>query len=273
MSRTFGRDRVQWLAVVALVAACNGVSFNVLWAITQLGAGGALLNTFGVNPIFWFALLVAMAIAFEPDGAAPLRRGDTPVVAAVLLLAMVPVQWAGSAGVLLAACWLMLTAPRGSRAGRVGMILLALTASLIWGHLVLMFIGDGLVSLDARFVGWLAGTSSQGNLVDFTVGGDPIMITYACSSMHNITMAIQLWVALTQLLRIPIGPRAVLVGLAAIGANILVNGLRLATIVHNRESFDYWHEGTGSFLFAWLAIFVVAIITMLGCNALAPRRI
>ena len=273
MLRLLGRDRVQWLAVVALIAACNGVSFNVLSAISQLGAGAALLNTFGVNPIFWFVLVVAMAIAFEPDDAAPLNRSDAAVTAAVLLLAMVPVQWAGSAGVLLTACWLLLTAPRGSRAGRVGMILLALTASLSWGHLVLTFIGDWLVSLDARFVGWLAGTQAQGNLVDFTVGGDPIMITYACSSMHNMTMAIQLWVALTQLLRIPFGLRAVLVGLAAISANILVNGMRLATIAHNRESFDYWHEGAGSNLFAWLAIFVVTIITMLGCNALAPRRI
>jgi exosortase/archaeosortase family protein len=232
-----------------------------------------VLGTFGINPIFWFVLVVAVAIAFEADEAAPLRRGDGPVAGAVLLLALVPVNWAASAGVLIAACWLLLTSPRGSRGRRVGVILLALTASLIWGHIVLILLGDWLVWLDARFVSWLAGTQSQGNLVSFTAGGNPFAVAYGCSSMHNITMAIQLWVAMIQLLRIPIGLRVILVGLAAIVGNVLVNGLRLATIAHNRETFDYWHEGSGSVLFAWAAIFVVAIIIMFGCNALAPRRV
>jgi exosortase/archaeosortase family protein len=273
MLRILGRDRVQWLAVVAFVAVCNAVSFQILGSITRLGAGAALLNTFGVNPIFWFALLIATAIAFESDVAAPLRRGDGPITAAVVVLALLPINWAASAGVVLAACWLLVTAPRASRERRVVAILLALTTSLIWGNIVLILFGDWLVWLDARFVGWLAGTRSQGNLVDFTLGGNPFAVAYGCSSMHNITMAIQLWVAMTQLLRIPIGLRVILVGLAAIVANVLVNGLRLATIARNREMFDYWHEGAGGLMFAWLAVFVVAMIIMIGCNALAPRRV
>ncbi len=273
MMSILGRDRVQWLAVVALVAACNALSFRIIESITQLGAGAALLGAFGVNPIFWFVQLVAIAIAFETDGAAPLRRGDGMAAGIVLLLAAVPIASAASAGVLVAACWLLLTAPGGSRGRRVGAILLALTASLIWGQIVLILFGDWLVGLDAKFVGWLAGTRSQGNLVDFTVGGNPFLVAYGCSSMHNITMAIQLWVAMTQLLRLPISLRVALVGLAAIVANVLINGLRLATIARNRATFDYWHEGPGGAMFAWLAIVVVAIIIMFGCYALAPRRV
>ena len=138
---------------------------------------------------------------------------------------------------------------------------------------MLIFFGDRLVALDGRFVAWLAGTSANDNLVDFTTTGKPFMIAYPCSSMHNITMAIQLWVAMTQQLRIPIGLGALLVGLTAIVANILVNGARLTTIAHNRADFDYWHVGNGGTVFAWLAVFMVAIILMAGCYALAPRRV
>ena len=273
MLNLLGRDRVQWLAVMAAVAGCNALSYHIIWTITHLGVGAALINTFNVNPIFWFVLFVATAIAFETDDAATPRRGDGAIAVTVLLLALVPVNWAASAGVLIAAIWLVATSPSGSRGRRVGIILGALTASLIWGHIMQILFGDWLVGLDARFVSWLAGTRSQGNLVDFTGGGNPFAIAYGCSSMHNITMAIQLWVAMTQLLRLRLGLRVVLVGFAAIFANIFVNGLRLATIAHNPANFDYWHGGSGGVMFAWLAIFVVTLIVMIGCNALAPRRV
>lgn len=268
-----GRDRAHWLVVAALVAACNGLAGSLFSAVARKGPVGALFDTGGINPIFWFALLVAGAIAFEPDEPVPSDRRDWVVIAAVLLLAALPVVSAGSAGVLLAAAWLGWTSPAGSRGRRAALVLLALTASLIWGHFALMFLGDRIVALDGGFVGWLAGTESQGNIVGFSDAGKPMMIAYGCSSLHNLTMALQLWVAMTQLLRIPFGWKSALVGLAAVVANVFVNGLRLATIAHNRESFDYWHTGGGGALFAWAAVVTVAAVVMLGCHALAPRRI
>lgn len=273
MLSAFGRDRVQWLAVAALVAACNGISGTLLATFARDGLLASLFGTGGINPIFWFAMLAAGIIAFEPDRDAPPTSADWLVIAATFALALLPVVSAGSAGVLLAGGWLWLTGSAGSRSRRAGLVLLALTASLIWGHIVLMLIGDRLVALDGSFVAWLAGTSATGNLVQFDDGGRPMMIAYGCSSMHNLTMALQFWVAMTQLLRIPFGPKSLLIALAAALANILVNGARLATIAHNRADFDYWHTGGGGTIFAWIAVITVAAVVMLGCNALAPRRL
>ncbi len=268
-----GRDRVHWLVLAALIAASNGVAAPVFLAIEKQGALGALLNTFGVSPIFWFVMFIAGAIAFEPDRESPLRSADKWVLALILLLALIPVVSAGSAGVLLAGLWLASSGSSGSRARRSGLVLLALTTSLIWGHLFLAFLGDRIVSLDGQFVAWLAGTQAQGNLVGFNDGGKPMMIAYGCSSLHNLTMAIQFWVAITQLLRIPLSRGSLLLLAAAIAGNVLVNGLRLATIAHNREAFDYWHVGGGGTLFAWAAVITVAVIVMVGSHALAPRRV
>lgn len=268
-----GRDRVHWLVTAALLAACNGLAAPLLIAVQQRGLGGAVLGTFGINPIFWFALLVAGAIAFEPEAEDRLGQADLAVVVGVVALAVIPIVSAGSAGVLLAGGWLAWRGSTGSRARRSGLVLLALTASLIWGHFFLMFLGDRIVALDGSFVAWLAGTEARGNLVGFDDGGKPMMIAFGCSSLHNLTMAIQFWVAMTQLLKIPFGPRSLLVLLAAVLANVLVNGLRLATIAHNRSEFDYWHTGGGGTLFAWIAVATVATVVMMGCYALAPRRV
>ena len=273
MMAMLGRDRAQWLVVAALVAACNGIAAPLLLAIERKGWLGALFDTGGVNPIFWFAGFVAAAIAFDCDIEDRLDRWDLLVVALVLALAFVPVVSAGSAGVLLAGAWLYLRSAAGSRGRRAAIVLLALTTSLVWGHLFLMFLGDRIVMLDGRFVAWLAGSSAEGNLVANVGGPGKILIAYGCSSLHNVTMAIQFWVAMTQLLRIPISARVVLLGLAAVVGNVLVNGLRLATIAHNPDRFDYWHTGGGGTIFAWAAVFTVAVIVMAGCHALAPRRL
>ncbi|MFM5950726.1 MAG: archaeosortase/exosortase family protein, partial [Novosphingobium sp.] len=243
-----GRDRVHWLVIAALVAACNGVASPVFLAIESKGLVPALLNTFGLSPIFWFVMFIAAGIAFEEERESRLSRFDTGIVAAVLALAFIPIVSAGSAAVLLAGAWLTVSSAAGSRGRRAGIVLLALTTSLIWGHLFLAMLGDRIVSIDGRFVAWLAGTEAQGNLVGFSDGGKPMMIAYGCSSLHNLTMAIQFWVAITQLLRIPLGRGSLLVLAAAVVGNVLVNGVRLATIAHNRDQFDYWHTGGGGML-------------------------
>jgi exosortase/archaeosortase family protein len=273
MLRVLGRDRVHWFAVAGLIAACNGLAFGVFASVRYQGIGGAILGAFGVNPIVWFVLLAAATIAFEPDDMAPMRRGDGLIVGMVLLLALSPFALAANAGLLLSASWLFLTEAPGSRGRRSALVMLALTTSLIWGPMALSLFGDWLLAMDAHFIAWLAGTRAQANLVDFSTPGGPLMIAHACSSLHNMTMAIQLWVAITQKLRLPIGTRALMVGLAAILANVFVNGARIATIANNRQEFGYWHAGGGGSLFAWLAVVVVSVIIVLGCHALAPRRI
>ncbi len=273
MLDALGRDRIHWLAALAVVAAINAQSAIIFEAIEVRGFVPALFSGFAVNPIFWFALFVGGAIAFSSEDAAPLRRGDGLVLALMLLMVLVPVQAVSALALLGGGAWLVATSPRGSRGRRAGAVFLVLTTSLIWGRVVLMLAGDLLVALDAGFVAWISGTAAHDNLVEFSTGGGSVMIAYACSSLHNLTMAIQMWVAMVALLCIPLSARSVLIGLAAIVANVLVNGLRLSMIVSDRATYDYWHMGAGATMFAWLAVVLVASVVMMGCYALAPRRV
>jgi hypothetical protein len=273
MTGALGRDRTQWLVVAAVIAAINGLATGIINTIADRGAPMALLALGSVNPVVWFTLFAALAIAFEPEPDVPVRRTDMAVTGLVLASAFVPIVAAGSIGVALAAGYLWIVSPAGSRGRRGAIVLLALTTMLIWGRFVLMAAGDPLLALDSHFVAWLAGTTAHGNLVMFADGSKPILIGYACSSMHNMTYAIMLWAAVTQLLKIPVGPRSLAICAAAMIGNVLVNGARLAVIAHHRSAFDYWHSGAGGSLFGWGGVIVIALIIGVGSHALAPRRV
>jgi hypothetical protein len=268
-------DRTSWLALATIVAGVNALATTLLDSFAR-GWVYTLLDLGGVNPALWFALFAIARIAAEPnsavDPAPAMTLLDWAVFASVLAAAFMPVPLVGAAGVLAAALWLLLRGRAGSRARRVGVVTLALTSTLIWGRAVLVLVGEPLLSLDAAFVAWLAGTHSQGNLVYFAGEAQPFVIGFACSSMHNMTLAVLFWASLTQLLQIPIDRRAVSLCLAAMGVNLLVNGLRLAMIAHNQHAYDYWHSGPGGSLFAWAGLAAVAVVVGIGCVKLADRR-
>lgn len=257
------------------MAGVNAVASNLLASFAR-GWATTLLDLGGVNPALWFALFAIGSIAAESDEAEDARSAmtalDWMVFVAVLGTAFIPIPVAGAVGVFLAGLWLMPSGQKGSRARRIGVVALALTSMLIWGRAVLVLAGGPVLSLDASFVAWLAGTTAQGNLVYFAGEAQPFVIGFGCSSMDNMTLAVLFWAAMTQLLRIPLDRRSVLLCVVAMGANLFVNVLRLTVIAHKQQYYEYWHSGPGGMLFAWAGLAVVAVIVGVGCVRLADRR-
>lgn len=257
------------------MAGVNAVASNLLASFAR-GWVTTLLDLGGVNPALWFALFAIGSIAAESDEAEDARSAmtalDWMVFVAVLGTAFIPIPLVGAVGVFLAGLWLLLRGQKGSRARRIGVVALALTSMLIWGRAVLVLAGGPVLSLDASFVAWLAGTTAQGNLVYFAGEAQPFVIGFGCSSMDNMTLAVLFWAAMTQLLRIPLDRRSVLLCVVAMGANLFVNVLRLTVIAHKQQYYEYWHSGPGGMLFAWAGLAVVAVIVGVGCVRLADRR-
>lgn len=275
LTRTFGEDRAQWLAVAGLVAAVNAMSTAVLALVHTADFAEVFHEAGALNPVVLFALFAVAAIAFENDGsdksAAALDRRDAVAVAAVLLLSAVPAPAFAGLAVTVAGAWLWQRGELGSRSRRAALVLLALSTRLLWGKFVLLALGDHLLALDAKLVGLIAGAQAAHNTVAVEGGAD-VLIGYACSSMHNITQALLLWAAFTQLLRIPLGKASLLVGLLAVLANVAVNGIRLATIVARPDHFEYWHSGAGGGLFAWAAMIAAGLVVGIGCHAIIRAR-
>jgi exosortase/archaeosortase family protein len=273
MTGLWGDDRAHWLALGGIVCAINGYAAGLAAAFS---GKDTVVGQLGLHPIVWFTIGAVAAIAFAADDprAVPsgrMTRTDVMVLAIALALAFAPQPVISAVGVVLTGARLVAVGAPHSRARRSGIVLLALTSTLIWGRMLIYLFGPVIMGLDAHLVGGLSGTAVAGTTVAFSGGQDTIVIAAGCSSLHNLTVAILLWAAFTQLLDLPLSARSLLLCLAAALASVSVNVARLVTLVHHRAAFEYWHTGAGGSLFAWAGVVVVAIVVGLGCHALARR--
>ncbi|MCW3846848.1 hypothetical protein OF829_06320 [Sphingomonas sp. LB-2] len=252
-------DRAQLFAFCAPIAAINAMAVLIGQAIDEQGTVNAVFSLAGISAVFWFALYAVIAIARE-EGSAPLRPRDRMVALLTLGGALLPYPIAGSLAVLASGTWLALTGAPGSRERRIAVILLALTGTLLWGRILLQLFAPLMLGLDAQMVGWLAGTRVVGNTVTFVGSSEQFTIAHLCSSFHNISLAIILWAAATQLLGLRIDAKLCLICLAGVVAMASVNCLRLATLAWHPRDFDYWHVGAGAGWFGWASLAAGALV-------------
>lgn len=251
------RDRVESFGFAGIVVVINGFAGSLVKAFYGDDLGGALLDLGGVSAIVWFALLGLYAIAGEKTGREPLRRFDRAVLACMFALAFFPLNAGGALGTLIGATYLWLTSPASSRGRRIAIVMFALTGPLVWGRLLLAFFGPLLLSVDAHLAGFLAGVPVHENVVEFHHGAGRLYVALGCSSLHNMSLAVLLFVVMTQLLRLRFTLPLLLVGAAAAASMAVVNILRLAAMARFPEYFDYIHLGDGGAFFG-LASFVAA---------------
>jgi hypothetical protein len=267
-------DPIRLLVLAALLAAINGVSTTIFASFEGFGWRGALLDLSGVSAVFWFALYAVVTLACAtPSRVAPTadRPADTWVAVLVVALALWPSARAGAIGVLISACYLARRRD-DPRARPIAVILFALSGMLVAGPLLLAFAGPALLTLDARFVGWLADVASSGTTVRFTGDHGLFVIAVPCSSVHNISLAVILWASLTQLLGFRVTPKLLALCGAAMATMVLVNGLRLATIAHYHGAFDWLHVGGGAQLFGWASLIAAGLVIGGGLIVLRDER-
>jgi exosortase/archaeosortase family protein len=264
-------DRTLLIALAAGVATINGSWTNIENSFAAGGLSGLLVDTGGISAVVWFALYAVIAIAREEAGAMPpFRWTDAVVVAMLILASLIPTPLPASFAVLLAGSYLLVL-PATHAERRIGTILLALTGTLIWGKLLLEVIAPTLLlRFDTQLVGQLSGTPAIGNTVGF-VGGGHFIVAPGCSSLHNMSLALLMWVTVVQLLDLRLSRRVVAGGVLAVLAMLLVNAVRLTTMARLPTYFDMLHTGIGAQLFGWASLILSGIAVAFGVLG-ATRR-
>jgi hypothetical protein len=248
------------LAYAGLLAAINGFSDRLLGSFAGGGFYQALLGLGGISAIGWFAFYAIVVISTEAGRAEQTTRSDQLIAGATIILCFVPWNLVAALLLLPLGTYAAATAEPGSRTRRIGVIFLALTGPLLWGRILLAWFAPLLLGLDARLSAILAGTSVWGNVVQFVGVDRKFYVGPACSSLHNISLAILLWATLLQLLRLRFTVPLLIVALAGALAMALVNILRLAAIAKYPASFVYLHAGAGMELFAWGSLILAAAV-------------
>jgi hypothetical protein len=266
--RAFWRARVVILGGAGILCAVNGLAATILTTFESQGFAAAILGIAGVSVFIWFALYAVARIALDDAEMRPAARADFWLAAAAFGAALMPIDWTASFAVLALGLRLAWTGRAGSAERRTGIILLALTGTLIWGRVLLHLIMPSLLDMDAALVAAFADTHADGNLVAFSDGSN-FVLGPGCSSLHGMSLALLFWVSVGQLLNRRIGPKSLLICLAGIAAMLAGNLARLVAIARHPADFDYYHAGGGAQIFAWLSLILCTIVILYGYARLA----
>ncbi|MGN6122317.1 MAG: archaeosortase/exosortase family protein [Sphingomonas oligoaromativorans] len=262
-------SRPALFAISGGVASVNGFAGKIATAFSTKPVATALLDLGGVSAIVWFAVYSLFAIAQEDERAEP-KRTDRAICALVLVLSFAPFNFAAAIGLLLVGAYLAFTSPGQSASRRMAIVMLALTGPLIWGRFLLALMGPQLLGLDAWLAGLIAGEPVRGNIVGLH-GGGRLYVALGCSSVHNMSLAVLLFVTLTQMLRLHYTRRMMVIGALAALAMAMVNVLRLAALARFPQYFDLLHTGWGGALFGVLSFVAAGAIIFGGIRAELAR--
>lgn len=259
-------------AVAGCVAAVNGFSGKIATAVYSQPIATAILDLGGVSAIVWFAIGAMVTISSSSaTGPSASSRADKAVLGLVLLLSFIPLNFAAAIGLLLCGTYLAVTSTADGVDRRIAFIMVALTGPLIWGRFLLALMGPSLLRVDATLAGLLAGAPVQGNVVSLPGEYGDLYVALGCSSVHNMSLAVLLFVAVTKVLRLRYTPLLLLTCLGAMLAMAATNVLRLATLARIPQYFDLIHTGWGGSLFGAISFIAAGAVIVWGIRAELAR--
>lgn len=198
----------------------------------------------------------------------PARRRELLVAAALCLLLFLPMSraiWVAAVGI---AIYLFIFNGGDLRLRAAATVLAGLSVQEYWGHIFFNLVAFPLLDAETAAVGTLLaavrpGTGWQDNMITGP-NGFGIVVYSACSSFHNVSLAVLCWLTVSRWRHQNEWRRdLVMLGVVA-GTMILLNLLRLCLMAWDVDLYDYWHTGPGADIFAIAASVAVLSISLYG---------
>ncbi|MBY0227581.1 MAG: archaeosortase/exosortase family protein [Hyphomicrobium sp.] len=259
------------------------------WAFTSLAAQSLLLTAFASS-------FLGVTDAAEVASTAPAAQSAFQVLAWYAIFQLVfesrsqPRAWVSDYAVALLACCAVLVSSNALVSGAalmlVGLYLwkaadgdeklksaavvaLALAANMYWAPKIFEFVSLPLLRVDAALVGALLSLFVPGVTWSDTIitsSNHSIGIYGACSSFHNISLAILCWITITKLIRSKWMASDRICALAVIAAVVIFNTARLALMARGPVEFAFWHNGSGADIVVWMTTLTVVALSLWGAT-------
>jgi len=260
------REIFIWAAVILFLNQLFGAMKEVRSASLQ-----KLVSDLGAIGIFqYMAWYVIFRLLGTSDPTAAARWRHSLIVAALCSLVFLPtsrVIWVSATGVAIC-LWLFNGGDAKLRAA--GTVLAALSVQELWGHVFFNLIALPIMRAETAVVGTVlaavrAGTVWQDNIITGP-SGFGIGIYTACSSFHNLSLAMLCWVTVSKVRCQDWQPRDFVVGCVAGITMIFLNLVRLYLMAWDIDFYHYWHEGMGAEIFAICASLTILSISLYGAR-------
>lgn len=221
---------------------------------------------FEFNAAELLALYAIYCVVKPKFGAAILSRTDLFVIAACSLLMLPPISMhfaffgAGIAGL-----YFLLRAPRLPELIRLGQLWLAISCYESFGRLLFKLVSGPLMRAELLFIGkvgpWLGFHFVQDGIRLVSPAGWYIFMMERCSSFHNISLALLIWLSLLTIAEAQVHRRQIVALVAAVVLIILLNALRIMLMTLSEGSYNLWHGGAGTLIFSCATFIAVVLPT------------
>lgn len=263
------RDLFLWI--------CAILFFNqALGAVNQLPSAspGQVLSDLAAASVFqimaWYAIFRLLASSDPRPGA---RIWDILIALALCAPLFLPTTRTIKFVALGAAIFSWIRGRDDPNLRGAAVVLAALTVQQYWGHIVFDIFALPLLQAETAVVGTLvqalrAGTEWQGNVI-IGPSGFGIVVYSACSSFHNLSLAMLCWLTVSRLRNQSWRRRDLLTGCVIGAAMIACNVARLCLMAWSPDFYEYWHNGLGAQIFAVGASVMILVLSLYGSRPAA----
>jgi Transmembrane exosortase (Exosortase_EpsH) len=249
--------------------------FDALRGVPAGGNSDAASDLAAVGVFQYMAWYAIFRLLTSSDRVVAARRLDVFACAALSLLVLAPTSrmiWIAATGV---AAYLWCVSPGDGKSRSAGMVLAALAIQEFWGHLFFELFSYPLLRAETAVVGMIVeatrtGAVWRGNVI-VEPGGHAIVVLAACSSFHNLSIALLCWVTISRLRNQDWRPRDLYGGLMVVATMISLNGARLYLMALDADDYRYWHDGTGSQIFLIGVSVIVLMMALFGARPAVAR--
>jgi exosortase/archaeosortase family protein len=178
-------------------------------------------------------------------------------------LPIFPLSWVG---ITVLSLYILLFANNNPERVRGALILLAMTAPMLWSRLLFQIFAKPILDIDASLVSHLLGTPRTGNMVGFLDGSGQMIVLPPCSSLANMSLALLCWVTITQWVGHRWTGRDVFWAALACASVIAVNVTRISFMGYSHRHYELIHSSWGDMITNSIMLMLMVGVTVLGAR-------
>jgi hypothetical protein len=142
---------------------------------------------------------------------------------------------------------------------------LAVSCYELWGRILFKIVSAPIVQVEvsvvANFGRWLGFNLGLDGIRFISPNGWSIFMMEDCSSFHNISLAVLVWLSLIKLGGAKATGLTATALCAGISAIVCLNALRILLMTPSEDAYHFWHYGNGAMIFSCLTLAVIAFPT------------
>jgi len=256
--------RNEFFAALYILGCANGLLGRMILSFQFSDWEGALSGA-DINAIMFLACFAGISLV-SAKSHEHLYPRDLGVGLLFLILVSLPISPLSWVAVTLLSLYILGFANTNLERVRGALILLAMTAPMLWSRLLFQIFAKPILDIDAALVARLLGTDRTGNMVGFLDGSGYMIVLPACSSLANMSLALLCWVAITQWVGHRWTAKDVIWAGLACASVIAVNVTRISLMGLNHRYYEAIHSTWGDMITNSIMLALMVAVTVLGAR-------